>query len=593
MLAEARDVAVADAFGDAGDGELGRAEEFGGFFEAESLQVGLEAEAVLLSEEAGEIAGAGEGDFAGDFGELQRAMQAEGEMRSGALEWIAFGFGGGLGLLGEAEPHGLDVTACSVFGCGGIAESDGFDEVLVFLGQDAGIGKVVVEALLVKSEEAVPDGAPRVLEHGNVREADDGFVQFEVRETEGAVVAGTHGFGDPFQDGSQLFEAFGRRGGLRGRMTGGEAFQHGAEFGESAQFGGGHGFNMRNRASVYAAEVKGSRRWLCELKTQARARFIIQTASTYAKSTTSPQAPMIMPDKVPFGVIAPMTTPFSSSGELMPKSIRSQVDFLVRERADSLAVGGSTGEGQTLDADELRACVSEVRDAMPADMPLVASTICDSTRQAIRSIRAVAGLGVDAIQLTPVHYLFRPDDEMMIEHFRVIHEETGMPLIIYNVVHWCYLSPELTVRLMNEVPGVMGIKQSAGDLKLFADLMINAPKDRKIYSAVDALMYPSFCLGTPGVIAATPSGIPRATALLRDAVAKGDHANARLLHEAILRFWNATDHYNLPACIRYAQSLQGVDAGFPRMPMRPATEEQQAKIKPALEAVLKLADELS
>jgi 4-hydroxy-tetrahydrodipicolinate synthase len=53
------------------------------------------------------------------------------------------------------------------------------------------------------------------------------------------------------------------------------------------------------------------------------------------------------------------------------------------------------------------------------------------------------------------------------------------------------------------------------------------------------------------------------------------------------------DHYNLPACIRYAQSLQGVDAGFPRMPMRPATEAQQAKIKPALEAVLKLADELS
>jgi 4-hydroxy-tetrahydrodipicolinate synthase len=81
--------------------------------------------------------------------------------------------------------------------------------------------------------------------------------------------------------------------------------------------------------------------------------------------------------------------------------------------------------------------------------------------------------------------------------------------------------------------------------------------------------------------------------LLRDAVAKGDHANALRLHEAILRFWNATDHYNLPACIRYAQSLQGVDAGFPRMPMRPATEAQQAKIKPALEAVLRLSDELS
>jgi 4-hydroxy-tetrahydrodipicolinate synthase len=300
-----------------------------------------------------------------------------------------------------------------------------------------------------------------------------------------------------------------------------------------------------------------------------------------------------MPTNVPFGVIAPMTTPFSADGELQPKSIRSQVEFLVRERADSLAVGGSTGEGQTLSAEELRTCVGEVREVMPAGMPLIASAIVDSTRQAIRAIKAVEGLGVDAIQITPVHYLFRPDDEMMIEHFRLIHEETGMPLIIYNVVPWSYLSPELTVRLMNEVPGVMGIKQSAGDLKLFADLMIHAPKDRKIYSAVDALMYPSFCLGAPGVIAATPSAIPRATAVLRDAVAKGDHVNARLLHEAILRFWNAMDHFNLPACIRYAQSLQGVDAGVPRMPMRPATAEQQAKIKPALEAVLKLAEFLS
>ena len=33
-----------------------------------------------------------------------------------------------------------------------------------------------------------------------------------------------------------------------------------------------------------------------------------------------------------------------------------------------------------------------------------------------------------------------------------------IPVIIYNVVHWCYVSPELTVRLMNEVPGVLEIK---------------------------------------------------------------------------------------------------------------------------------------
>jgi hypothetical protein len=95
------------------------------------------------------------------------------------------------------------------------------------------------------------------LEHRNIREADDGFVEFEVCVTKGAVVAGTQGFGEPLQDGAQLLEILGRGGGVSGRMAGGEAFQQGAEFGESALFSGGHGFNMRNRASGYAAEVKG------------------------------------------------------------------------------------------------------------------------------------------------------------------------------------------------------------------------------------------------------------------------------------------------------------------------------------------------
>jgi hypothetical protein len=36
--------------------------------------------------------------------------------------------------------------------------------------------------------------------------------------------------------------------------------------------------------------------------------------------------------------------------------------------------------------------------------------------------------------------------------------------------------------------------------------------------------------------------------------------------------------------------LQGVNAGFPKMPMCPATVVQQAKVKPALEAVIKLTE---
>ena len=183
-------------------------------------------------------------------------------MRDGASEWVAFGFGGGLALIGETEPHGFNMAAGCVFGGGGITKGDGFYEVLMFLGQDTGVREVVVEALLVKGKEAVPDGAPGFFEHGNIGEADDGFVEFEVCVTKGAVVAGTQGFGEPLQDGAQLFQLFGRGGGMSGSMAGGEAFQHRAKFRESAQFGGVHDCNMRNRASGYAAEVKGGKQLL-------------------------------------------------------------------------------------------------------------------------------------------------------------------------------------------------------------------------------------------------------------------------------------------------------------------------------------------
>ena len=167
----------------------------------------------------------------------------------------------------------------------------------------------------------------------------------------------------------------------------------------------------------------------------------------------------------------------------------------------------------------------------------------EDDRQAFRRNSTAAVLDV-----TPVHYLFRPhDDTAMLTHFRAIVDETGLPVVIYNVVPWSYLSPHLLVRILQEVPGVVGVKQSAGDLKLLADLLETAPQGARILSAVDALLYPSFTLGAHGAIAAILTAAPRACVLLWQAVAREDHGTARRLHSALLRLWNALAGDNLPA----------------------------------------------
>ena len=260
-------------------------------------------------------------------------------------------------------------------------------------------------------------------------------------------------------------------------------------------------------------------------------------------------------------------------------------NLVTRFYSDGATIHAVNGISYTLDAGEYRELMAATVEAAAGRIPVVAGIIVDSTREAIARGRAVRDMGVAALQVTPVHYLFRPDDDAMVAHFRAVAEETGVPVIIYNVVPWTYLSPALLCRIFREVPGVVGVKQSAGDLKLFADLMIDAPPDRLIFSAVDALLYSSFALGAHGAIAAILTAAPKACVALWDAVKAGDHARAHALHRALLPVWNAAVGDNLPACTRFAQSLQGIDAGVPRAPMPPASVSQRAAIEPALRAL--------
>jgi 4-hydroxy-tetrahydrodipicolinate synthase len=282
------------------------------------------------------------------------------------------------------------------------------------------------------------------------------------------------------------------------------------------------------------------------------------------------------------GVLPPMTTPFNVDGDIEIQAVRQQVRFLIAQGAHGLVPGGSTGEGHTLETDELRRIVATVTEEAAGRVPVIAGVIVDSTRQAINKVRAIRDLGVAALQVTPVHYLFRPDDDHMLQHFRAIADEAAIPIIIYNVIPWSYLSPELLVRIMREVPGVIGVKQSAGDLKLLADLMIMAPKDKLIFGAIDALLYPSFALGAHGAISALLAAVPGTIVELWNAVASGNHPRARAIHEGLLPLWNAVSAPNMCSCIKYAQELQGCPSFLPRAPMPAASAEQREAVRAAL-----------
>lgn len=288
------------------------------------------------------------------------------------------------------------------------------------------------------------------------------------------------------------------------------------------------------------------------------------------------------------GIIPPMVTPFLSDGNIDEQAHRAEVRYLVESaHVHGLAVCGSTGEGHTLSTEETRRLTAWTVEEVRGRVPVIAGIITNSTRLALERAKAVADLGVAALQVTPVHYVFRPDDESMLRYFATIAEKSGVPVIIYNVVPSSYLLPPLLVRILRDVDGVIGVKQSASDMKALADLLLLIEEtgiaDRvRILSAVDALLYPSFELGSHGAVAAILTAAPEWCVALWNAVKRGDRERALQLHKDLLRLWNAIDAPNLPANVRTAMRQRGRDSGAPRLPMPASNPAQQERIREAL-----------
>ena len=285
------------------------------------------------------------------------------------------------------------------------------------------------------------------------------------------------------------------------------------------------------------------------------------------------------------GIVPPMVTPFRWDASIDEDALRAESRYLIEiAKVHGLAVCGSTGEGHTLSTEETRKITAVVADEAAGRVPIITGIIANSTAAVIDRGKAVRDLGVTALQVTPVHYLFRPDDDAMVRHFAEIAAATKLPVMIYNVVPWTYLSPELLTRIMDEVEGVIGVKQSAGDMKLLADLLIMAGDRARIMTAVDALLYPSFALGARGAIAAILTAAPTLCVELWNAVLAGDHHKGRELHEKLLPIWNAICGDNLPANTRYCMELQGRHGGVPRPPMPATSDQQKGPIREALAA---------
>jgi 4-hydroxy-2-oxoglutarate aldolase len=166
------------------------------------------------------------------------------------------------------------------------------------------------------------------------------------------------------------------------------------------------------------------------------------------------------------GIFPPITTPFYPDGQVYYKKLESNVERYSRTPVAGIVIQGSTGEAILLSDQERRDVLRSAIAAAAPNKVMIAGCGIESAIETLRLAEYAATLGYDAAMVrTPHYYKKQMHSANMLAFYRVVADQSPLPIIIYNFPQatGCDIPAEVVVELANH-PNVVAIKESSGNL---------------------------------------------------------------------------------------------------------------------------------
>ncbi len=278
------------------------------------------------------------------------------------------------------------------------------------------------------------------------------------------------------------------------------------------------------------------------------------------------------------GIHTALITPFRDD-QVDEDALRKLVERQIQAGIDGLVPCGSTGESATLSHLEHRTVVEIVIDVAAGRVPVIAGTGSNSTREAIEFTAHARDAGADAALLLSPYYN-KPTQEGIYAHYATIAQETGLPLIVYNIPGRTAsnIAPETVARLAH-LPGIVGIKEASGDLEQIAHVIAKCPSDFDVLSGDDAITLPLLSIGGKGVISTTSNVAPNHVLELVRSFEVGDVARARQLHYDLLPLFDALFCETNPIPVKAAAAALGWCDDEIRLPLTKLSDADLERLK--------------
>ncbi len=281
-----------------------------------------------------------------------------------------------------------------------------------------------------------------------------------------------------------------------------------------------------------------------------------------------------------------LITPFKEHGAIDFDTLEKLIEFQINNGVEYLLALGTTSEYPGLSQDEQKAVLEFIVEKCNRRVPVLAGVGGNNTLAVQEKIRKMNFDGIDAI-LSVTPYYNKPQPGGQFQHFKIIAGESPVPVVLYNVPSrsGVNMTADTILKMANEIPGVIGVKEASGDMNQVMKIIRNKPDDFLVISGEDALTMPMVAAGGDGVISVIANAYPREFSEMVRLTLKADVEKARKYHYLLFQLIDDIFADGNPAGIKAALEEKNICRNILRLPLVSVNDEVKAKIKKSVKEI--------
>ena len=244
------------------------------------------------------------------------------------------------------------------------------------------------------------------------------------------------------------------------------------------------------------------------------------------------------------GIIVPMVTPLLERDKLDVAGLERLIEHILAGGVHGLFILGTTGEAPSLSYRLRYELIQRVCGQVKKRVPVLVGITDTSFVESINISCKAKNAGAQAIVLAPPYY-FPAGQSELLEYLDHLTRELPLPLFLYNMPSYTKLvfEPE-TIRAAAEYPGIVGIKDSSGNMVYFRRLqsLLKDHPDFSLLMGREELLAEAVLLGGHGGVCGGANLIPELYVELYNAACSKDLQKVEALHKKVMEFSTAVYH---------------------------------------------------